>query len=119
MQVRQCADVRDRIYAVLSLVDAEALEKFPVTVDYNLTPAALHTTLLHRHKKQLEHDLQGMVDASEFSALIPEVLDLPRSHEAARPPVLRPILRTTPDGIVAYSARRHLKSMSLYHTCHC
>lgn len=119
MQLRKFSGVRDRVYAVLSLVDAEALEKFSVVVDYDLTPAALHTALLHRHRKQLEQKPQGLVDTAGFSALIPEVLDLPLSHEVARQPVRGPTLRITPDEIVTYSARRYLQSINLYHTCHC
>lgn len=118
MQLRKCADVRDRVYAVLSLVDPEALEKFPIAVDYNLSPSALHTKLLARHKKQLEQNPEGFVDAAEFSALILEVLDLPRSRETTVAPPRRPVLRTTPDEIITYSARRHAQSMNLYHTCH-
>jgi hypothetical protein len=116
MHTRKCVDARDRIYAILSLVNLKALEKFPIVVDYNLSPISLHGELMHRHTKQLVREPDGTIPLSQFSALVLDVLGLQRRQDLAEASLGGPPSQTGLEDVVTYSARRHAQSMNLYYT---
>jgi hypothetical protein len=48
-----CADVRDRVYGMLGLMDLRELEEFPIPVDYSISPSTLFVRLWERNLRQL------------------------------------------------------------------
>lgn len=43
-----CADLKDRVYSILSLVDPQTLTEDPIDVNYELSPRELYLQLTER-----------------------------------------------------------------------
>ncbi|KAH6644329.1 heterokaryon incompatibility protein-domain-containing protein [Boeremia exigua] len=71
-----CADVRDRIYSLLSLVDPGLLEKHPITVDYTKSPYRLFLELTDRMRRQFATQLHSLRKMADFAEHLQETLGL-------------------------------------------
>ncbi|KAF1832692.1 hypothetical protein BDW02DRAFT_581036 [Decorospora gaudefroyi] len=60
-----CTDVRDRVYAMLSLVSPKEMEQFPICVDYSKSPSELlwGQSVSLREVLQLPYDHEKVVEA--------------------------------------------------------
>lgn len=98
-ELGECVDFRDRVYSVLSLVQPESLDRFPIIVDYGKSSYALFCELIDINRRQfptcsayltLDHAvrLQRMLDLhtdSRVTRLVDEMYQRMSVEWAPRP----------------------------------
>jgi hypothetical protein len=78
-----CMDLRDRVFAILSLIDPEQRADLNIVPDYNMTALQLCRNIDRKVQRYiLQHELQPFV---EYLDLLHQVLDIP-DDEDVRPP---------------------------------
>lgn len=97
---------------MLSLVDSEALERFPIIVYCNLSPISLHGELMHRHTMQPVHEIDAAIQLSELFVLVLEGLNCGEGKSGQRPRLVDPHPRPSwKIWSTTYSAGRHAQSL--------